>query len=213
MSRILLICFFLFFFLFYFLPLFFLSFNKPSVTTLPLSAQRGILGKFPLHMQNGPLFCVHCLAHNHNRPNCPNRMRCRSCFRYGHPSATCRFPPQSMRQTEQVTRNFALPRNHRQVQSMTSGTKAVNEPRCFASFGEYFTFLTGHSPPPPIVISWGRTWCIRAPDFPEDDEGADDDQVVTTPSSTSSSPVFATFGEFTRVVLGIQSSTSVAHVF
>jgi len=41
--------------------------------------------------------CFRCLAHDHSRHNCPNRLRCHSCNRYGHSADNCRFPLHSMR--------------------------------------------------------------------------------------------------------------------
>jgi len=37
--------------------------------------------------------CTRCLSNKHNRPMCQSRVRCTSCFRLGHISIHCRFPP------------------------------------------------------------------------------------------------------------------------
>lgn len=187
--------------------------NKNSVSAIPLHGRRGILGKYPLHLANGPLFCVRCLAHDHNRPNYPNQLRCNSCFRYGHPSASCRFPPRTSRPTGQGSCNFDLPRISRPKQTMTSGAREDFAPRRFTSFGEYFTSLTGRPAPSPITVTWGRAWSIKAPDFPDDGDEGEDDQAAIAASSASSPPVFTSFGEIARTVLGFQSTLKVTHVY
>lgn len=117
-----------------------------------LNDNRGILGKHPkLH---GPLRCDRCLVHGHFWSNCPLTPRCKSCYRFGHSSARCSFPPRFARQSRKEISNHAYPRMHRSPLSMTSGSNLEILPRRFASFGEYFSSLSGRSPPSPVTVPW-----------------------------------------------------------
>lgn len=45
-------------------------------------------------LQNGPRpSCSHCFSKRHSRPNCKSHTRCSACFRLGHVTFSCRFPP------------------------------------------------------------------------------------------------------------------------
>ena len=92
---------------------------------------------------------------------------------------------------------------------MTDGPLEANPSRRFASFKDYFFHLTGHTPP--LTITWRRSWSIRAPDFPDDDVEVDWDDTVS--SSVLFPPIFSSFGEFARTILGIHSTSLVIHVF
>lgn len=44
-------------------------------------------------LKSARICCSRYLSHLHGRWACPNRVRCNSCFRLGHISSFCRFPP------------------------------------------------------------------------------------------------------------------------
>lgn len=169
--------------------------NLPSPFNLP-----GILGKGPFAPLNIP-------GRNLSWP-----IRCWACSSYGHSVADCTLPPRLAR--PDVRRHASSPSGDHQISStMTAGPRTL-KPRSFLSFQDYFTQCTGKCPPTPILVPWSCSWSIKAPEFLDDD----DDEVSTTSSptpslsDTSSAPIFNTFGEFARSVLGIISFPPVTHV-
>lgn len=65
---------------------------------LNLSLNSGSIGHQhgpPTELGRAP--CSRCFSYKHIRPNCHNMIRCPSCFRLGHISTYCRFPPRFLR--------------------------------------------------------------------------------------------------------------------
>jgi len=97
----------------------------------------------------------------HSRPNCWRPVRCSSCFRLGHISGHCRFPPRfpglnvsdplpSFRKSPKVD----TPRDWFHATSLTGGPPGTGRPT-FTSFGYLARPVLGKSPEqPPITLAW-----------------------------------------------------------
>ena len=70
----------------------FLNLNL-NLSLRPQNPEPMSLNSSPMLPVMGRKFCSRCLSHKHLRPMCGIRVRCCSCFRLGHISIHCRFPP------------------------------------------------------------------------------------------------------------------------
>lgn len=148
-------------------------------------------------------------------PSLIRPIRCWACSSFGHIAAGCNVSPRLARPN--VGEHAPSPSgDHRS--SMTYGPR-VHKPRSFHSFQDFFTQCTGKCPLPPILVPWSLSWSIKAPEFLDED----DDEVSVAPPTVSppavpsalpvAPPIFSSFGEFARSVLGSIAPVRTVHVF
>ncbi|CAN6305510.1 unnamed protein product [Urochloa humidicola] len=96
--------------------------------------------KSPVHQ------CSRCFSHQHLRPACTQRVRCKRCYRLGHISFSCPFPPRSLGLPKAPSFPDQPCHNGKKVpetsswfrrpQSLNGGPNPV-QPPCFASFSDF----------------------------------------------------------------------------
>ncbi|RLN09701.1 hypothetical protein C2845_PM11G02880 [Panicum miliaceum] len=96
------------------------------------------------------LSCSRCLSSDHTRQWCFNPIRCFSCNRFGHISATCRQarPPMGFSPTITPKDNFAIskwPLNFASGWFVTNGEATADGAGSFASFMEFSSAVLGKS--------------------------------------------------------------------
>lgn len=154
------------------------------------------MGKSPLDT-SGSMSCSRCLAHTHQRPNCPNSLRCWACSSFGHFAAECSLPPRLVSRSSQI---HAPPSsNDHRAQVPMKNVPESPKPRSFLSFADYFYCCTGRCPPTLTVIPWLRSWSIKAPEFVVDNDEVEDGlpplpQVTVTSSSPPATNSFENNG-------------------
>jgi len=158
-------------------------------------ALKGILGPYPLpHIDQ-----VHSPVQN----SC-TRPTCLSCGTLGLHSRKCRRPPRLPREAGDAVSASGDPSS---IHSLNGGPLTNCKQVFYASFADYARTRLGSLPPPPQTVQWTiprcGTWRIMAPEFAGD---------ALESSAPAHPPIFSSFGEYARVVLGVSGNPPSVHV-
>lgn len=79
------------------------------------------------HNNSAQQFCIRCLGFGHLRPNCTNRIRCRTCKRLGHVAASCFFSNKRVNDTPSIlgNRNESFSAVNRHQRDLTGHSKTA----------------------------------------------------------------------------------------